>query len=201
MNFLINDIDQFLHKNQHGWTTREKAHVLASLVVALRPTTTVEIGVYAGRSAITMALAQRFIKHGQVIGIDPFSNAAAVEGYEGDHKKWWSENVDLNQIYHLFNSMVMEMGVGNFITLIRKRSDDVEPPPEIDLFHNDGQHSDQAVRDVVRFASKVRVGGIAIMDDIHWPGGGVVSAIEKLTELGFIQLYTLDGGAVFQRVK
>lgn len=201
MNTLINDIDVFLERNRHGWTTREKAHTLASIVVALRPSVTVEIGVYAGRSAISMALAHRFIKHGRVIGIDPYSNEAAQEGYEGDHKKWWAEMVDLEKIFLLFNSLVHDTGVGNHLTLIRKRSDEVDDITEIDLFHNDGQHSEQAVRDVMRFASKVRVGGIAVVDDIHWPGGGVMNSVTKLWDLGFIKLYDLDGGAVFQRIR
>lgn len=199
MKALIESIDQFLAEQLHGWCTPEKAHNLAALVVALRPETTVEIGVYAGRSTISMAMAHNFIGKGSVIGIDPYTKEAALEGQCGDHQKWWSEFKDMDWVLNLFIEQVQKRNLGSYVTLIRSKSDDVTPPDTIDLFHCDGNHSDQAVRDVERFASHVRVGGITIMDDINWPGGGVSRAVQKLKELGFIELYPLDGGAVFQR--
>jgi len=196
---LIEEIDAFIDRVKHGWTSQEKARTLAAIIVALKPEVTVEIGVYAGRSAISMAMAHRYINHGKVIGIDPYSKEAATEGYEGDHKKWWDENVNLDHIHALFIDTVKHYGLDKHITLIRAKSDDATPPDSIGLFHCDGSHTDQAVRDVERYASKVPVGGVVVMDDIHWPGGGVLRAVTALEQMGFVKLYDLDGGAVFQR--
>jgi hypothetical protein len=46
----------------------------------------------------------------------------------------------------------------------------------------------------------VRVGGLLFADDLNWTGGGVLRAVAKLKTMGFIELYRLDTGAMFQRV-
>ena len=84
--------------------------------------------------------------------------------------------------------------------LIRAKSDDVEPPAIIDLLHVDGSHTIQAQRDVERFAPNVRPGGIVFLDDIHWAGGGVEKAMEKLMSMGFRHLSSRDTGGFFEKI-
>lgn len=200
MRDLFAHVDHALNTIKDGWCSEEKAHQLAVIVAALRPDVTVEIGVFAGRSAFSMALAHKVIGKGNVIGIDPYSVEAAVVGQEGEHQKWWRESSELDRIYDEIVKNIEVFQLKDHLQLIRAKSDDVEPPAQIDLLHLDGNHSDQAIRDVDRFAPRIRLGGICICDDLAWPGGGVARAVEHLRALGFTQLYPLDGGAVFQRL-
>jgi len=186
-----------------GWCTIEKSQRMAAMVLALRPTVSCEIGVFGGRSFFGLALAHKFLGHGTAIGVDPWSNHAAVEGYEGENAKWWSEQ-PLEQIYERFMQDVHLLGLQNVTTILRQKSDDVTPPENISVLSLDGQHSEQAVRDVKRYAVNVRVGGIVIMDDLNWENDGdkpVQRAVVALKEMGFISLYHVDSSEVFQRVK
>lgn len=201
MKALFDQIDKTQERIQDGWCSKDKAYQLAAIILALRPALTVEIGVYAGKSFIPMALAHQAIKFGRIIGIDPYSNAAAVEGYTGDHKEWWGKTVNLEAILSAFMAHVQYFQVEEYCMLHRVKSDDFEVPAEVSLLHIDGQHSDQAIRDVQRYAPAVRSGGIVVMDDLGWPGGGVGRAVETLLGLGFEKLYDLDGGAVYQKTK
>lgn len=182
-----------------GWTEVSKAQRLAAMVVAIQPDVSVEIGVYAGRSFFGLALAHKFIGHGTVIGIDPWDNAAATEGYEGQNLEFWKNN-PLNLIHDKFMANVDLLGLRNVTKIVRKKSDDAEPPDVIDILHIDGQHTEQCVRDVKRFVPRIRVGGLLVMDDATWVNNGdlpVARAI-KLIPGGFVHLYPLGTGAVFQ---
>lgn len=184
-----------------GWGTSNKSQTLAAMVISLRPEVSVEIGVYGGRTFFGLALAHKCIGYGMAIGIDPWNNSAASEGYEGDNLEFW-KTCPLDTIYESFIKKVSEFGVQNVTTIHRMKSDDAPVPEEIGVLHLDGQHTEQAVRDVIRFAPKVHVGGIVIMDDTTWKNGEdapVHRAIEELKAMGFKELYPLGTGAVFQR--
>lgn len=203
MSSVYEDIAKALPTIIDGWCDLPKAIYLASVVVATRPNVVVEIGVFGGRSLIPMAMACKANGHGKVIGIDPWTKEAAAEGYSGDNAKWWAE-LDMEKIYDTFLADVKRHGVEEFVTIVRKKSDDVESVPDvIDVFHCDGQHTDQAVRDVERFASRVRVGGFCITDDDNWVdgGGGPQQAVKRLMEIGFVPLYKCGTGTAFQRFR
>lgn len=184
----------------HGWCSVPKAITLASSVIALRPAVSVEIGVYGGRSFLPIAMAHKEIGIGMAYGIDPWSARESEIGQvHPSDRDYWSK-LDHEIIYQHFSKSLVECGAASCAKILRQCSDDADVPDQIDLFHLDGNHSDQAVKDVEKFAPKIRVGGLAFMDDIHWSGGGVERATAKLKSMGFIRLYDLDSGAVFQRV-
>lgn len=186
-----------------GWGEVEKATTLAAMVIAMRPAITVEIGVYGGRSFFGLALAHKLIGHGTAIGIDPWSNEAAVEGYEGENREFWRVN-PLGQIHDDFQVKVLELGVQNVVRIERVKSDDAEVPRNIGLCHCDGQHSEQAVRDVKRFAPRIHLGGFMVMDDTGWTNGAdapVQRAVFELKKIGFESRYKLGTGEVFQRTR
>jgi methyltransferase family protein len=185
--------------NLDGWCEVQKAQALAAIILGLRPNVTVEIGIFGGRSFLPMAMAHKEIGRGMAIGIDAWDNQAASEGYETDDEKFWS-NVNFNDVFQKFSRMVIELGVQNCVKVFKRRSDDVEPPAVIDLFHCDGQHTDQAVKDCQRFGTKIRIGGIAVLDDLNWRNGGVLRAKAFIQSIGFKELYPLGTGAVFQKV-
>lgn len=196
---LFTEIEETLKHIPHGWCTVEKAHGLASAILTLRPEIVLEVGVWAGRSLIPMAMAVHHVKQGRVIGIDPWSADAATVGQEGANLEWW-KNVPYEIIYNQFVKDVQRFGVSQVVEVHRKKSDDVTPPEGIGLLHVDGNHGPQAIRDVERFAPKVRVGGLVFCDDIGWTGGGVSQATQRLLDMGFVQIHTLDTGAMFQRI-
>lgn len=156
-----------------GWCTLDKAESLAELIIARRPEKIVEIGVFAGRSAVAMAMACQHINHGRVIGIDPWSKEAAVEGENSkENCDWWS-SLDLDQIYRTCQSTVLSLGVEDYLTLIRKHDADMLKDFDegsIQMLHIDSNHSEAvSCRTVRDWVPKVAKGGIVILDDSNWP--------------------------------
>jgi predicted O-methyltransferase YrrM len=198
---LLYSIQHALEEIKHGWTSVDKAHLIAAEIIALRPILSVEIGVYAGKGLISMALAHNFIDYGQVIGIDPYSPEASAAGQDHPNdKKFWGE-LDHQNIYELCCENIMRYGVSNRVKLIREKSDNVEPPDGIGLLRIDGNHGEQAARDFDRFAPKVKIGGILHADDIKWTGGSIDKAVSNLLLSGqFRELCPIDDGVVLQRI-
>ena len=196
---LFTDISEWLVASKNDWCKPVKAHALAAAILTLRPAIVVEIGVFRGGSFIPMAMAVREVGRGLAIAIDPWSAQASVEGQAGANKEWWA-SVNHDVVAKEFVEQVALLSLGEFVQVVRKRSDDAIVPAKIDILHVDGNHGEQAVKDVERFAPNVRVGGMVFMDDIGWDGGAVGRACERLLGMGFIKLYDMDTGAMFQRV-
>lgn len=186
----------------HGWTTVEKAQALAATVFALRPEISLEIGIWAGRSLIPMALAHREIGHGMVWGIDPWSPQASADGQTTDPDRQWWGTADHEMIRSQFFEKVSNLGLiaGQHLQIFRQKSDDFDPPENIGILAIDGNHGDQSIRDVDRYAIKVRKGGVVFLDDMQWAGGHVKTAYEHLISLGFNRLYDIGTGCALQRV-
>lgn len=191
-----------------GWCTMEKAEALAASVVVLRSQLTVEIGVYAGRSAIALALAHRFMNSGKLMAIDPWDPTHSVKGQTPEDEQYWS-SPDMHQKAKMSLYRWMEATKTRaLIEIVEKSSNDVTPPRDIDLLHVDGNHSEQSVTDVRRFSPYVRVGGLVFMDDIHWQNDGPERACSVLEANGFKRLYSLfnksrggnDDWAIYQRI-
>lgn len=190
-----------------GWSSLEKGCALAGLTLAMKPKVALEIGVFGGRSLIPVLMAMQSLGSGLAVGIDPYSKEASADGEVGENVVYWN-GVDHESILKQFQHFVSSFKLDNFVHLIRKKSDEVDPPSGIDILHIDGSHTDQAVRDAERYGPKVRLGGIAIADDTRWVGGGVLRAMDTLEDLGYKQLYIIrksspeesDDWAVLQRV-
>lgn len=185
---------------QDTWCSEEKAEALAMCVAALRPQLVVEIGVWQGASLLPMLLALRHNGTGRAIAIDPWSPAVSVVGEVAANVEWWSR-ADHDVAFRKFGARMETLGVAHLCEVWRKPSDDGAPPEGIGLLHVDGSHTEQAVRDVNRFAANVRVGGMLMLDDCNWSGGGVLRAHERAIELGFVDLYPLGTGCVMQRLR
>jgi Methyltransferase domain len=169
-----------------GWCSVGKAITLANLVLAYRPLIIYEIGIYGGASLIPMALACKHIKNGTVIGIDPYDAAESVKGETKVNADHWSK-VDHKAIRDGFRKKIVELGLQSYVTFHEATSDAVEPKMH-EILHVDGRHTDQAVRDVLRYGARVRIGGFMVMDDPSWPGGGVLRAIDTAKEMGFKEI-------------
>jgi len=200
MKELYAQISDWMDANPDGWCSKEKAMALVGCILAIRPTTVLEVGIWSGKSFIPMAMALRHLKiKGCIIGIDPWKAEASVEGIEGEHKKWWSE-VDHERIFKQFTESLVTTQVAPWTKVFRCRSDEWPIPGDllIDLAHIDGGHGDfAAVYDVTHLAARVRIGGLLWWDDLTWS----TKASSMQPTLGFVELFRLDTGAMLQRIK
>lgn len=170
-----------------GWCSLAKATRLAELVVELKPDVTVEVGTFAGKSAYPMALAHRFINKGLLICFEPWKNAAAMEGYDGENAKWWS-TVDMNAIQLAFIAEWRRLDLVDWIKPVQVRSDDAVPPDNIGLLHLDSQHTEKALMELKKFTPKLTSNGVVVLDDTQWHNNGrydVLNAEAWLLNHGF----------------
>ena len=194
---VMSEIESSLREGGE-WCSLAKAQTLAAVVLAIRPRVTVEIGVWQGGSLLPILIALRHAQSGRAAAIDPWARDASVVGQEPEHAKWWGQ-VDHEAAYHRFVSRLRKHRVEDICDVCRCASDAAVVPDRIDFLHIDGNHADQAVRDVMRFAPAVRSGGFLCFDDENWVGGHVGKAIEMSRDLGFDALYPLGTGVMTQR--
>ncbi len=184
-----------------GWCSVERACEFASHIFACKPAWSVNIGVFGGRDLLAMALAHKAVGSGRVLAIDPWSAEASIEGEVEANKKWWSQ-VDYARLYRDVLALVEEYDLGNHVVIQRKKSDEVliVPGTELGLISFDGNHTEQAVRDVMHFAPHVPIGGKVYCDDLNWTQGYVQKSLTVLEGYGFKRLHDRDTGAWFERI-
>lgn len=185
-----------------GWTTQEKAEVLAGLILDHKPQVLVEVGVFGGRSVFAMAFALRENGMGTVTGIDPWSLDAVLEGEIGDeNRKWWTENVNLQTIYEGFVRGVLEFQLLKQIRWVREKgvvACKMFPDKSIDLLHLDANHSEEAsCGEVDHWHKKVKPGGFLVADDVDWTT--VAKSLKKIRDLGYKPVTETKQFAVFQK--
>ena len=188
-----------VHATTTGWCSEEKALTLAAIVLAARPKICVEIGVWHGKSLFPVALAAKHIGDCRVIAVDPWSAPASVDGQVNPADvEWWNRPEIHEQAFQSFRNKVTELGLNDTVKIVRQSSDEFDPPESIGLLSVDGNHGDQAIMDIRRYAPKVARGGYLVADDVEWTGGAVGKAISLLPSMGFMELYRVknDKGAV-----
>lgn len=187
---ILSEIESARISIGDGWCSCEKSSALAMAVMTLRPKTTLELGVWAGKSCIPLCMAQKETGGGIVYAVDPWSAAASSEGQvtQAD-REWWSNQETHDAMFAKFNSKLDELNLRGSVSVIRSKSDDINPPSPIDILSLDGNHGEQSIRDAHRYGAAVRVGGLVFVDDIEWAGGHVKKAIATLEGIGFEMLY------------
>ena len=74
----------------HGWCTPEKASHLYNLVLDHENPLCVELGVFAGRSLVAIALGAKAM-NGTAVGIDAWSKEACEQGVNDiANTEWWN---------------------------------------------------------------------------------------------------------------
>lgn len=185
---------QTIHEQLTGWCSWHKAQTLASAVIALRPQVIVEIGVWGGKSFIPMAIAQQALDiNGFCYAIDPWDAKASVQGQLNPaDEEWWKEQGKHDFAHEQFQKFCRLAQVDHFVQVLKMSSDIAPVPENIGLLHCDGNHGEQALRDIQKFAFNVIPGGLVFLDDLQWTGGAVMQSAEALKALGFVELYTVD---------
>ena len=185
-----------------GWMTAQKGMVLADLVVKNRPQLCVESGTFGGRSAFAIALALRENASGLLYTIDPWSIEACTEGDIGEeNKKWWTENVNLEDIYQGFVEAVLDLGLTKQCRWIRAKSETAAKmfmDGAIDLCHVDSNHSELvSCREVDTWARKIARKGFWVWDDSNW--STQEKALKSIPAKGFDQIADYKEFTVFQK--
>lgn len=202
---ILDEIEFAIKEIGHGWTTPNKGKILAGAVIALRPKISMELGTWAGKGLISLALAHRSIAYGMVYGIDPYSASASAEGQvSAADKKWWAE-ADHEAIFKIASDNILKFGCQNVCQIIRRRSDSYNPPKEMGILVVDANHGEESIKDLRRYCPNVSVGGLVFVDDLHWAGSSVERGVEMLPMMGFKELYRIENKdenfGVFQKVK
>lgn len=199
---LFLQIDEALKTIGAGCTCPDQAHKMAEAVLEVKPQCSVEIGVYCGKGLVTLGLAHRVIGYGKAIGIDPWDRAASLDGVT-DHNEiqcWTHEDHEAN--YQRTQANIDKHNVREFVEIIRKRSDDTDPPENIGFLRIDGNHCATAFRDLTRFCPNVILGGILHLDDLNWKGGvSEHGALKYLSENGWTEIYEIETGRAYRKIK
>ena len=153
-----------------GWCSPEKARTMARYIRSLDAEICVEIGVYGGRSLFPCAAALKQNGHGRIYGVESWSNDVAVENKTYDwNDEWWSK-VNFEKIKRDVYAFASRYGLTSQVCIIEAPSTKVSHLFDtIDFLHIDGSHSMlNAAADVLLYGTKVRSGGVIVMDDIEW---------------------------------
>ena len=188
----------------HGWCTIEKARKIIELVGQKKPVLSVELGVYAGRSLVPLAVASKHCNpSSKVIGIDAWSKDASLEGENSkENDEWWAK-IDYNYFLNYTFDLLKRFQVNDVTELWKVRSVDVSHKFEdesIDILHQDSNHSEQVSCDEVElYWNKVKKGGYWIFDDTNWTT--THKAQKLLVEFGYTEVYSSPNNEwkVFQR--
>ena len=171
-----------------GWCSDKKGKRMAAL--AHGASLCVELGVFGSRGLCSIALGLQDQGYGQAHGIDPYTPAAALEGVNApENDEWWSK-LDYESIAREAQMAIYRLGLISYAQLIRMRSCDVVDfygDGTLDLLHQDANHSEQtSCEEVVRWAPKIRPGGLWLADDTDWES--TQKAQRELVALGFVEL-------------
>jgi len=160
-----------------GGCSFEKAYIMAWLIANFSLKTTVDIGVYRGRSLFPQAFAHKQYTGGTVYGIDPWDNELARQIDNKEQLKEidaFLDTTDLSVIYQEVNRFnIAERLAGNCV-LVREKSEDAVVQFTgkgimFDLIHIDGNHDTEIVlKDVASYLPLLSEKGFVILDDISW---------------------------------
>ena len=176
-----------IHIDFGGGCSASKAYVLASIIRETHTKSSLDIGVYRGRSLLPQALAHRRYTGGIAYGVDPWTKADAAQNDNAALKPSldrFIDSTDFDAIYREVDERRTAASLQNHCMLLRRTSADaaqefLNSGLKFGLIHIDGNHDTAAVlRDVVDFAPLLERGGVLVMDDVSW--ASVQPACDKL---------------------
>lgn len=184
-----------------GWCTPEKAQVLFDLVKKCDSKISIELGVFGGRSLIPIAIAHKEKGSGFVLGFDPWTKNACLEGTNDEaNNQWWSE-LNYFEIYTKCNTDISNLDLLDHCSTVRMNSliaGDLFKDNSIDLLHQDSNHSQEITcAEVILYAPKIKLGGYWISDDTDWET--TQQSQDLLIEKGFVLTDDHQNYKVFQK--
>jgi hypothetical protein len=190
-----------------GGCSVAKAGLLASLIRHWNLRSTVDIGVYRGRSLFPQAISHKYYTGGVVYGIDPWSAEEAWEKQNVELKELigrFVRETDFEAVYREVEGIKRECRFFGHCALLRMTSAEAASVFEgrstfFGLVHIDGNHDTERVtEDVSLYLPRITRGGFVVLDDVSWDS--VRPAYEQLaaeTTLVFERTEDGDDYAVF----
>jgi predicted O-methyltransferase YrrM len=153
-----------------GRCSRDKALFLARTVLAEHPQVCVEIGVLGGRSIMPCAAALRHAGTGSIFAIETWNADAAVASPTNDAPDTAWSRVEFPRLKREFYRFVAVVDLTRQVRLVEARPGQAAMLfDRIDFLHvNGSQCVGKAAEAALFYASKVRRGGIVVLDDIDW---------------------------------
>jgi cephalosporin hydroxylase len=213
----------FLHVGSvPGMCSGEKIIKLNEIMADCPHGDVVEIGTWWGKSALALLLISRRYGIGNVLCVDPWTDADLVQGVpEVDEA---SAALSADEAFEVFKMNLMpylcEGDCGGDFNYFRGTSEDccyqykvhrsthtveahwVEYKGRIALLHIDGNHAYEKVKqDLELWAPLVVPGGWVVSDDYDWRhGDGPKRAIDEWLASAKIDQHFLAGGAMFAKM-
>lgn len=164
-----------LHFAKSSGCSEEKINLLYELILANRPTTCVEIGVFKGASAFPILTALKTLKTGHLYLIDPWSDKIkTLDWPETDPSTLYWKEVEMSSAKRYFDWAIDTWSFRSICTILPCTSEEVvDQIHEIDFLHLDGNFSETtALYDCLNYLPKVTPGGyILVSNAIIWLGG------------------------------
>jgi predicted O-methyltransferase YrrM len=169
--WIVNDMEKL-----EGWCWQEKALYLVRIIQNLQDhkdkLRIMEIGVYAGRSLIPMAIMARPVDG--IVAVDACDAMEEIKGFEDPkfetHRAWWVNQAQKLSTF-LFNA-VKTANEYSLINLLLAPSRDIwkgRQENSIDLIHIDGNHSElNSLNDAQHAMRILAPGGFLVFDDANW---------------------------------
>lgn len=155
----------------NGWTTPERCVQMYETAMAIKPSVIVEIGVFAGRTLISQALALRDLGRGKIYGIDPWRAEASLEGMKNQADiAFWGNAANIRRIHDECVNAVWKIGLQDYVVLLQCRAHDCHSIiPMCDILYIDGNHEEvSSCRDVQLYVPKLKQNGYLWFDDADW---------------------------------
>ncbi len=143
------------------------------LIRQIRPSLSVEIGVFRGKSLLPLAAAIKFYKTGKIYGIDPWSAKSSAEGYSADDLNaiWW-KSIDYETHYKSVVKWIKTEKLEKHCFILRAPAHKAAgnfADNSIDFLHVDGNHAAEIIfRDVQDYDPKIAPGGYVLVSDANW---------------------------------
>ena len=149
----------------------DKAEIMARSIIDNNFTCVVDIGVWKGRSLISLAMGTLVTK-GRAYGIDPYTRENMLENDAPNHVMQtlpsFASGVSWEEVYRGVKQLFASYP---HVAIVRKTAEDAvgDIPEPIDLLHIDGNHDRIFVeKDIRLYVPKVKEGGWIVMDDTDW---------------------------------
>jgi hypothetical protein len=160
-----------------GGCSVSKAYLMAWLISKYQITSSIDIGVYRGRSLVPQAVAHREFTGGKAYGVDPWLNSEVRETGNPAIREAIDSFVDTTNfpaIYEEVDALIRRLRLDQNCTLVRQKSCDAihyfeNERISFGLIHIDGNHdSDRVMEDVSLYLPRLCSAGFVVMDDISW---------------------------------
>lgn len=166
-----------------------KALLMAELICRFQLKTTVDVGVYYGRSFFPQVIAHHYCTGGMAFGVDPYNCEAARQSDNVALKAQldaFAETTDFEAVFKSVVDRIATWSLAGNASLLRCTS--VEAAKDFrnrniafDLIHIDGNHDAQNVlADVDAWLPLLSSDGFFMIDDTNWDS--VRPALAKATE-------------------